>query len=101
MWAMKSEFEKMLSGELYNFHDPEVERAFARSKELLVKLNSMTRRDPEFPKVLRELIPDMPESSTISVPFYCDVGFKLKVIDHSFIIKNCTFIDSGGITIGS
>ena len=68
---MKSELQKMLDGELYNFHDPEVNAAFGRSKEILVRLNSMTRRDPEFPKVLRELIPDMPESSTISVPFYC------------------------------
>ena len=98
---MKSEYEKMMAGELYNFHDPEVNAAFARSKEILVRLNNMTRRDPEFPKVLRELIPDMPESSTISVPFYCDVGFRIKVGEHSFINKNCTFLDSGGITIGN
>ena len=98
---MKSELQKMLDGELYNFHDPEVTAVFGRSKEIHVRLNSMTRRDPEFPKVLRELIPDMPESSTISVPFYCDVGFQIKVGEHSFINKNCTFLDSGGITIGS
>lgn len=97
----KSELQKMLDGELYNFHDPEVNAVFGRCKEILVRLNSMTRRDPEFPKVLRELIPNMPESSTISVPFYCDVGFQIKVGEHCFINKNCTFLDSGGITIGN
>ena len=86
---MKSEFEKMMDGELYNFHDPEVNAAFARSKEILVRLNNMTRRDPEFPAVLRELIPDMPESSTISVPFLICMPEKSLLINYLIkLIRN-------------
>ncbi|MBQ7856757.1 MAG: sugar O-acetyltransferase [Alistipes sp.] len=97
---MKREFQKMMDGELYNFHDPEIDAAFARCKQLLVRLNAMTRRDAEFLPLLRRLIPDMPESSAISVPFYCDLGFRIKIGEDCFINKNCTFLDSGGITIG-
>lgn len=98
---MKSEFQKMMDGELYNFSDPEIDALFRHRAEILTRINNMTRHDSDFSKMLRELIPDIPESSTISTPFYCDIGFRIKVGGHSFINKNCTFLDSGGITIGN
>lgn len=97
---MRSELDKMIAGEQYDYESPDVDHLFSRAKDILLRLNSMNRRDKKFPKLLRELIPNIPDSSTISTPFYCDIGSHIKMGEHSFVNKNCTFLDSGGITIG-
>lgn len=39
---MKTEFEKMQSGELYNIEDPEIQQSLAHAKIVLQKLNQLT-----------------------------------------------------------
>ncbi len=96
-----TEYEKMCNGLLYDFGSPEIEVLLADCKEKLKRLNAMSRRDEGFDELMHELIPDMDATAVVSTPFYCDIGRRIKIGAHSFVNKNCTFLDTGGITIGS
>lgn len=96
-----TEYEKMCNGLLYDFGSPEIEALLADCKEKLKRLNAMSRRDEGFDELMHELIPDMDATAVVSTPFYCDIGRHIKIGAHSFVNKNCTFLDTGGITIGS
>lgn len=96
-----TEYEKMCNGLLYDFGSPEIEALLADCKEKLKRLNAMSRRDEGFDELMHELIPDMDATAVVSTPLYCDIGRRIKLGAHSFVNKNCTFLDTGGITIGS
>ena len=48
-----------------------------------------------------DLIPGIPESSTVSPPFHCDHGHGIKLGENVFINYNGTMLDGGIISIGS
>lgn len=98
---MATEFEKMRNEELYNFSDPEIMESITRAKKLCCKLRQMTEFDEGYRIILNELIPNLPETTTIVAPFTCDHGHGIKLGNHVFINGNCTMLDSGRITIGN
>jgi maltose O-acetyltransferase len=49
---MKSEFEKMRSGELADFSDPEIQESFRHSRKLCIKLQTMTIFDDDYREVI-------------------------------------------------
>ena len=97
---MITEFEKMRSQQLYNFHDPEIGRSLQHAKETCLKLNLLTLSSPGYREVLRELVPGIPDSSTICPPFHCDHGNGIRMGENSFINFNCTILDGAYVTIG-
>lgn len=97
---MKTEIEKMRSGELYSFADAEVERNIIRAQRLCARLRTMSMHDEEYRKLMEELIPGFPKSSAICPPFHCDHGTEIVVGEDVFINYNATMLDSGGIRIG-
>ena len=97
-----TELEKMMRGELYDYSDPEALELNIRAHERLERLNSTPYRDTAaYRAALRELIPGFPETSYLIAPFFCDSGFRTQVGEGVVINYNCTFLDSGGITIGN
>ncbi|PTR17324.1 maltose O-acetyltransferase [Nitrosospira sp. Nsp2] len=99
---MKTEKDKMLSGYLYNPHDPQLsdERRHAR---LLVKKLNDTRADQisERACLVKELIPAAGEGVWIEPPFYCDYGSNITLGDKVFFNFNCVVLDVAPIRIGS
>lgn len=98
---MKTEFEKMRSGELYSFVDAETGASNKRAQQLCARLRSLTIHDEEYRALIEELIPGIPESTTICPPFHCDHGHGLELGENVFVNYNAVMLDSGMIRIGS
>ncbi|HZW21397.1 sugar O-acetyltransferase [Noviherbaspirillum sp.] len=99
---MKTEKEKMLSGELYDPLDPQLcsERRRAR---LLTKALNDTRDDQaeERARLVKELIPSAGEGVWIEPPFYCDYGSNILLAGKVFFNFNCVVLDVAPVRIGS
>ncbi len=81
---MKSEFEKMRSGELAYFSDAEIMESIRRSARLCAQLQTMTIFDDNYRDVIEELIPGIPLSSTVCPPVHCDHGSSLLLDEDVF-----------------
>lgn len=97
---MKTEWEKMRSGELYDFSDPKIEESFAHARKLCRKLRTMCVDDEAYRSTIEQLIPGIPASSQVVPPFLCDHGNGIKLAENVFINGNCIMLDGAYITIG-
>ena len=97
---MQTELEKMRSGKLYDFQDPEIYASLDHAKKACLKLNAMTLSSPGYREALRDLVPGIPDSSSICPPFHCDHGNGIRMGENSFINYNCTILDGAYVTIG-
>ena len=98
---MKTEFEKMRGEELYRFSDSEIMASLTHAKELCRRLQTMTINDADYRRVVSELIPGLPESSTVCPPFHCDHGNGIHIGEHVFINYDCVMLDGACIRIGN
>jgi len=98
---MRSEREKMLSGELYDPLDPQLVAARQRAR-LLFKAFNDTRDDQplERARLLRELLPRAGKELWVEPPFFCDYGSNLTLGDNVFFNFNCVVLDVAPIEIG-
>ena len=97
---MKTEYEKMRSQELYYFSDPEIHASLVHAKKVCARLRSMTIYDEDYRQVIEELIPDIPQSTTICPPFHCDHGTGIILGENVFMNYDCIMLDGGYIRIG-
>lgn len=98
---MKTEIEKMRSGELTDMGASEIQKSFVHCKKLLARMRIMSMYDKGFRELLEDLVPSIPASSVICPPFYCDHGHGIRLGEHVFVNGNCTFLDGAYITIGN
>ena len=99
---MRTEKDKMLSGELYNPFDPQLS-AERRHARLLVKKLNDTRDDQveERKRLIKKLLPSTGESIWIEPPFFCDYGSNITLGDDVFFNFNCVVLDVAPVRIGS
>ena len=99
---MKTEKEKMLSGELYDPLDKQLTENRLNARLLLKQLND-SREDQvnEGNRILKELIPESGDGLWIQRPFYCDYGTNIKVGEKVFFNFNCVVLDVMQVTIGN
>ena len=96
---MKTEYEKMRSQELYYFSDPEIHASLVHAKKVCARLRSMTIYDEDYRQVIEELIPGIPQSTTICPPFHCDHGTGIILGENVFMNYDCIMLDGGYIRI--
>lgn len=98
---MKTEKEKMLSGELYDALDPQLS-AERRKARLLIKELNDSRDDEEESRlsILKELIPQAGDGLWLQPPFYCDYGTNIVTGEKVFFNFNCVVLDVMQVTIG-
>ncbi len=100
-FLVKSEREKMLSGELYNALDPELVAARERARDLLHDLNlSREREQPLRRRLLTELLGSGGESVWMQPPFYCDYGSNIYLGERVYFNFNCVVLDVCEVRIG-
>lgn len=99
---MKSEKEKMLSGEMYLASDPELLKERRRAKRLLRQINISEYLVTKPAKdIIKELIPNTGKNFYIEPPFHCDYGYNIHCGDNVYFNVNCVVLDSMKINIGS
>lgn len=97
-----SELEKMRSAQPYDFSVPELQRSFAEGRRRVERFNATSADDPaDRAEALAALIPGIPASATVVPPFFCDHGHGIRLGEGVFVNVNCTFLDSGMITVGA
>ncbi|WP_295916351.1 sugar O-acetyltransferase [uncultured Alistipes sp.] len=97
-----TELEKMRSALPYDFSSPELQRSFAAGHRNAERFNRTDADDPAGrAEALAALIPGIPASACIMPPFFCDHGHGIRLGEEVFVNANCTFLDSGTITIGA
>ncbi|MDQ6531631.1 sugar O-acetyltransferase [Flavobacterium sp. LHD-85] len=99
---MKTEKEKMISGEYYNPFDPELVKGRRAAKNLLHSLNVKEYRVTKKAKeILKELIPNAGAGLYIEPPFHCDYGYNIFAGENVYFNVNCVVLDCAPVTIGS
>jgi maltose O-acetyltransferase len=97
----RSQWERMLAGDLYIADDPRIAIEGARGRQLCSDFNA-TREDQgqERRRILRELLGAFGEGSEIRPPLYVDYGFNIRVGARTFANFGLVALDVAPITIG-
>jgi maltose O-acetyltransferase len=98
---MRTEREKMLGGEPYDVHDPELVQARIRARNLCQDLNATLETDGETRRrILTELLGAGGDSAWIQPPFFCDYGANILLGKRVFFNFNCVVLDVCQVRIG-
>jgi maltose O-acetyltransferase len=98
---MRSERDKMLAGELYDPHDPDLVKGRHRARDLCQELNATRERDEEQRRrILLELFGAGGDSVWMQPPFFCDYGSNIHLGERVFFNFNCVVLDVCEVRIG-
>jgi maltose O-acetyltransferase len=98
---MASEWDRMLTGELYDALDPELVRARERARDLCRDLNATREADRDGRRrILKELFGRGGETVWLQPPFFCDYGSNILLGERVFFNFNCVVLDVCRVTVG-
>ena len=98
---MKTEKEKMLTGELYNPSDTQLVKEQIKARKLTRLFNdTVETEDEKRTELLKELIGSTGENITVEPSLRCDYGYNIHVGNNFFANFNCVFLDVCEIRIG-
>lgn len=99
---MQSEKQKMLSGQLYDPFDAQLQDERRRARLLLQALNA-TRDDETATRaqLIADLLPNAEPGVWLEPPFYCDYGGNIHLGEKVFFNFNCVVLDVAPVYIGS
>lgn len=99
---MKTEKEKMLSGELYFAYVPELiaERDFA--KEQMYFYNRLAPSSVEERReIIKNVFGSTGEKFTLEQPFFCEFGYNIHLGENFFSNFNCVILDEAPVRFGN
>jgi maltose O-acetyltransferase len=98
---MKSEKEKMISGELYLAADPELLKDRLNARRLTRLYNQTPEtEDLKRTELLKELFGSTGENLFVEPTFRCDYGYNIHVGKNFYANFDCVFLDVCEIRIG-
>lgn len=97
-----NDWERMISGKLYNATSPDIAKQHARGLEGCDKFNRIpVRRAKAKQRALEKLIPSaVGKDFCAFAPFYCEYGVNIHVGKECFVNYNGIFLDVSPITLG-
>jgi len=99
---MKSEFQKMLDGDLYDASDIELVSIRSKARKLFSLYNETPHNNiKDRNLILKQLLGKMGNGIDIQAPFYCDYGINIITGEKVFINFNCVILDCALVTIGN
>ena len=99
---MKTEKEKMLSGESYDCGDADLQARWHEAKRLQLAFNNADTTDKKgLSGILDSLIGSCGRGVWVTAPFFVDYGENIHLGDNVEINMNCVFLDCNTITIGA
>lgn len=98
---MKTEKQKMLAGEPFNYNDAELMNDKKNARTLAEQYNRSSEDVPDFRKsLLQKLFAKCGKNITIKPPFHCDYGYQIFVGENFIANFDCVFLDAAPIEIG-
>jgi maltose O-acetyltransferase len=99
--AAKSEYEKMLAGQLYDAGNEVLVSMRVKARAWMQAYNETAYEKPAREKKLQELFGRLGKNVDIQTPFFCDYGCHIEVGDNFFANFNCVFLDCNYIRMGN
>jgi maltose O-acetyltransferase len=96
----RTEKEKMLAGEIYNFADLDLEAERQATKKLL-RFYNQTEPDARREPILRQMLGRIGYHVIIEPPFTCVYGKNIYLGDHVYLNVSCIILDCGEVRIGN
>lgn len=98
---MTSEKERMLNGDRYDPHDPELVAERERARGLTRRYNDTTATDDRDRRELLEaLLGSLGEECHVEPPFRCDYGYNVHVGEDFYANFDCVVLDVCRVEIG-
>lgn len=99
---MKTEKEKMISGELYDGLDCELISEIHERQDLVWAYNQLPpSQEAERQRAIRQLLGKTGERFKVLTPFRCDYGWNIEIGEDFFSNFNLTILDEAKVTIGA
>ncbi|WP_297212861.1 sugar O-acetyltransferase [uncultured Flavonifractor sp.] len=96
-----TEWEKMISGRLYNAEVPELQAMRRRAAELCWRLEQLPpAREADRSALLRELLGAVKDTCTVNPGFRCDYGSNITVGSSFYANYNCVILDCAPVVFG-
>ncbi|QEC66573.1 sugar O-acetyltransferase [Panacibacter ginsenosidivorans] len=96
----KSEYDKMLAGELYDASDNELVQMRKKARVWMEEYNNSAYDRQQREMMLKNLFGKIGRNIDIQTPFYVDYGCHIEVGDNFFANFNCVFLDCNYIKTG-
>lgn len=98
---MKTEKEKMLTGQLYDPSDPQLIKERINARKLTRLFNgTVETEDKKRTELLKELFGSTEGNIKVEPSLRCDYGYNIHVGANFFVNFNCVFLDVREIRIG-
>src|SRR5690349_13000335 len=97
---MKTEYQKMLAGELYDASDNELMQMRIKARAPMHVYNQTAYDKQHREMLLQQLLGKMGKNIDIQTPFFCDYGSHIEVGDNFYANFNCVFLDCNYIKMG-
>lgn len=99
-----TELDRMLACLSYKTIDPQLIELRKICRYNLKQFNDGYSKyvdSEQYHKLLKNILPNVHETTLIEQPFYCDYGFNIITEENVFVNYDCKFLDAGRIFIGS
>ena len=98
---MRSQKERMLSGDLYIADDPELAKDFHKAKRLLCEYNQTTEyQEADRQAILKDLFKQSGKKIHIEPPFHTDYGCNTVIGENFYSNYDCIILDIANVKIG-
>lgn len=98
---MKTQYEKMLSGELYDASDPVLFQMRLKARVAMQIYNQTLYEKENRSLLLKSILGKMGNNVDIQTPFFFDYGTHIEVGDNFFANFNCVFLDCHYVKMGN
>lgn len=99
--STKSEYQKMLAGELYDSSDELLMRMRIHARSLMQVYNQTAYDKAQREMLLKHILGKTGSNIDIQTPFYIDYGCHIEVGDNFYANFNCVFLDCNFIKMGN
>ncbi|MEV8593331.1 sugar O-acetyltransferase [Streptomyces sp. NPDC052012] len=97
----RTNFERMLAGDLYIADDPEIARRQQHAVQLAARYQAAYAEDAGTARpILAELLGRLGDEAYVRPPLYVDYGSNITIGARTFVNYNLTALDVAAITIG-
>jgi maltose O-acetyltransferase len=98
--SVKTQYERMLSGELYDASEIELVQMRVKARKFMQEYNHTDFNRDQRSLLLKQIFKKVGTNVDIQTPFFCDYGCHIEVGNNFFANFNCVFLDCNHIRMG-